>query len=280
MTDPTPRPPSRARLVAVVGVAAAIAVLAPAWTTAVRSPAAPAAPAAAPPGSVYPTTSTNVLVTSPPPTVAPPTTVVAQATGRQWPVPIADGCDEPPLPDVVFVGTVQAMDFRTARYRIDQVRAGSIEAFSSGGLIDIRYDIDAKFLELGRQYLVGATVDPTVGALVSKVAAAAPLFGGDQVIGRTERENECPELPDPVRTLMTNGRPIDSGLLRPMEEARGDVARSLLVPALLAGAIIIGLVSLRWFVTGLGWSISQAFERRNRHPPRGVVGRRGGHDPR
>lgn len=256
-------------------------MLVPAWATATAEPAPASPPATTVAGGTpqYPPTSTNVLVTSPPPTVAPPTTLVAQATGRQWPVPIADGCDEPALPDLVFVGTVQVTDFRTARYRIDQVRAGSIEAYSSGGLIDIRYDIDTKFLDVGRQYLVGASIDPAVGALVSRVAAAAPLFGGDQVIGRTERENDCPELPDPIRTLMTNGRPIDSGVLQPMREARTDVARSLLVPALLAGAIILGLVSLRWFITGLGWSISKAFERSHQPTPRGTVRRRGPLDP-
>ena len=257
MTARTPRPPSRARLVVIVTVAAVTAVVAPALTSAGGS----ARSAAPPDEGNFPTTSTNVLVTSPPPTIAPPTTIVAQVGGRQWPVPIPAGCDEPALPAVVFVGMVTEMDYRTARFRIDQVRAGSIEGISANGLIDVRYDIDAKFLDVGRQYLVGATIDPTLGVLMSKVAEAAPLFGGDQVIGRTESEIECPELPDPIRTLMIDGRPVDSGVLLPLQEARSDVARSLLVPAMLAAAIILGLVSLRWFITGLGWSISSAFAR-------------------
>ena len=258
MTARTPRPPSRARLLVIVAVAALAAIVAPALTSAGGTASSSAAP---PDEGNFPTTSTNVLVTSPPPTIAPPTTIVAQVGGRQWPVPIPAGCDEPALPAVVFVGMVTEMDYRTARFRIDQVRAGSIDGISANGLIDVRYDIDAKFLEVGRQYLVGATIDPVVGVLVSKVAEAAPLFGGDQVIGRTEREIECPELPDPIRTLMIDGSSVDSGVLQPLQEARSDVARSLLVPAMLAAAIILGLVSLRWFITGLGWSISSAFAR-------------------
>jgi len=243
-------------------VAAGLTVLVPAWATAGQVETVPPTP---PEDSRYPTTSTNVLVTSPPPTVAASTTIVAPAAGRMWPVDVPDGCNEPPLPDVVFVGTVQVTDFQTARFRIDQVRAGAVEAFSAGGLIDVRYGIDTKFLGDGAQYLVGASVDPAIGVLVSRVAAAAPLFGGDQVIGRSESEADCPPLPDPVRTLLTNGRPVDSGLLRPLEEARGDVARSVLVPLLAAAAIILGLASLRWLITGLGWSISELF--RAAHDP-------------
>lgn len=263
-----PRRPSRRRLLGIVAVAG-FAVAVPAWATADQPPAAAPDPTTAgsptratgPSESRFPPTSTNVLVTSPPPTVAPPTTVAAQVVGRQWPVAIPDGCAEPALPDVVFVGTVETTDYRTARFRIDQLRAGAVDAFSADGLIDIRYGIDAKFLADGQQYLVGASLDPSVGVLVSKVAAAAPLFGGDQVIGRTESESECPELTDPVRTLLTNGRPVDSGIVRPMREASGSVVRSLALPLIAAGVIILGLVSFRWLVTGLGWSISRGLAR-------------------
>lgn len=262
----------------IAGVAVVVAVIASAWGATGSSDASPP-PTTVPGGEpAFPTTSTNVLVTSPPLTVAPSTTVVAAATGRQWPVAIPDGCAEPALPDLVFVGTVQQKDFRTARFRIDQLRAGSVEGIASNGLVDIRYDIDAKFLDEGRQYLVGASVDPDVGVLVSKVAAAAPLFGGDQVIGRSETENDCPELPDPVRTLLTNGRPIDSGVLEPLDGARDDVARSLLIPTILAAALILGAVSLRWFITGLGWSISRGL-RQDRDPTGGITRRRARSDP-
>lgn len=234
----------------------------PSTTTTVSTTSAPINPET---GSTYPTTSTNVLVTSPPPTVAPSTTVAAAVVGRSWPVDVPAGCAEPALPDVVFVGTVQEMDARTARYRIDQLRAGTVDQLSYQGLIDIRYGIDTKYLEPGRQYLVGAAVDAEAGALVSRVTGAAPLFGGDEVIGQSETDATCPTLDDPVRTLLTNGLPIDSGLLRPLEEEQGKVLRSIVVPVVVAIAIVFGLAALRWVLYGMGWGISETL-RTSREP--------------
>lgn len=214
----------------------------------------------------FPTTSTNVLVTSPPPTVAPSTTVAAQQEGRRWPVDVPAGCDAPPLPDVVFVGTVIATDFQTGRFRIDQLRAGSIDGLAYEGLIDVRYGIDAKYLTVGHQYLVAASIDEATHVLTSRITEPAPLFGGDEVIGQTESDVECPVLADPVRTLLTNGLPVDSGLLRPLEEARGDVLRAILIPLGLAFAIVFGLVLVRWILTGLGWGIG-AIVQRSRETP-------------
>jgi hypothetical protein len=251
----SPQEPSRAvlaRLLALV-VGALILVVVPAAATAQEdddegSPATTSTTAE----TLYPTTSTNVLVTSPPPTVAPPTTVAAQSVGRRWPVDVPAGCDEPALPDVVFIGTVQDTDFRTGRFRVDQPRAGAIAEYSYQGLIDIRFGTDTKYLVAGRQYLVAAALDPATGALTSKVSEAAPLFGGDEVIGQSESDAECPVLEDPVRTLLTNGMPVDSALLRPLRDARSDVLRSLVGPLLIAIAIVFGLVVVRWIITGVG----------------------------
>lgn len=219
-----------------------------------------------PGGSEFPTTSTNVLVTSPPPTVAPSTTVAAQNVGRRWPVDVPTACAAPALPEVVFVGTVMATDFQTGRFRIDQLRAGSIEGLAHEGLIDIRYGIDTKYLEVSHQYLVAASIDDTTNVLTSRITAPAPLFGGDEVIGQTESDVECPVLDDPVRTLLTNGLPVDSGLLRPLRDARSDVLRSILVPLGTAFAIVFGLVLLRWILTGLGWGVGTLFSRGRETP--------------
>jgi hypothetical protein len=207
----------------------------------------------------YPTTSTNVLVTSPPPTVAPPTTVATQTVGRRWPVEIPTGCDEPALPDVVFVGTLQETDYQTGRFRIDQPRAGDVQSLSYQGLIDVRYGIDTKYLVTGRQYLVSASVDPATGVLTSRITEPAPLFGGDEVIGQSESDVDCPVLTDPVRTLLTNGLPVDSGLLRPLEQSRSEVMRSILAPLAIAVAIVFGLAVVRWVLTGIGWGIGAIY---------------------
>ena len=253
----SPQDPSRvalARLLALV-LGALIFVVVPAVATAQEDDdeaTTPAATTSTTDDTLYPTTSTNVLVTSPPPTVAPSTTVAAQSVGRRWPVDVPAGCNEPALPDVVFIGTVQDTDFRTGRFRIDQPRAGAISEYSYQGLIDVRFDTDTKYLVAGRQYLVAATLDPATGALTSKVSEAAPLFGGDEVIGQSESDAECPVLEDPVRTLLTNGMPVDSGLLRPLADSRSDVVRSLVGPLVVAIAIVFGLVVVRWIITGVG----------------------------
>ena len=207
--------------------------------------------------SVSGTTTTTVpLVTSPPQTLAPATTIAAQVAGRAWPVAVPRGCDAPALPDLVFLGTLETADFQTGRFRIDQVRAGSVERFAFGNLVDVRFGIDTKYLEPGQQYLVGASLDPETAVLSSKVTDEAQLFGGDDVIGAAESDADCPPLDDPVRTLRGDGTPVDSGLLSPLSGATNDVLRSLLVPTFVALAIVVALVAVRWVLTGLGYGLS------------------------
>ena len=122
-------------------------------------------------------------------------------------------------------------DFQTARFQIDQVRAGDIQPFAYGGLVDVRYGTDTKFLERGTQYVIGASVDPATNALSSKVREVEPLFAGDDVIGIAENDVNCPVLADPVRTLDTDGTSVDSSVLGPMTEAKGDILRAAAVAA-------------------------------------------------
>src|SRR5918994_5780 len=95
----------------------------------------------------------------------PPPSEPAAATGRTPLVEIPVGCPIQPLPDVVFVGTLVASDYRTARLRIDQARAGDIAQFAAGDLVDVRYGIDTKYLREGRQYLIAAVYDPAIDGL-------------------------------------------------------------------------------------------------------------------
>ena len=57
------------------------------------------------------------------------------------------GCPEAESADVAFVGTVLAKDFRTVRYEIDQLRAGSAARWAVDGVIDVRYGTDAQYIE-------------------------------------------------------------------------------------------------------------------------------------
>ena len=172
--------------------------------------------------------------------------------GRQPLVIVPVGCPVQPLPDVVFVGTVVDSDYRTVRFRVDQVRAGDIGQFSSGGLVDVRYGIDAKYLDEGDQYLIGGLYDPNIQSLRSRVQPEAPTFGGDEIIGATESDLECPELVDPMRTMHTDGSSIDSGVLSPFFGNRDGLLRAILGSVAVVCLAIFALAMFRWMLTGFG----------------------------
>jgi hypothetical protein len=179
----------------------------------------------------------------------------APPPARQPLVDVPVGCPVQPLPDVVFVGTAVDSDFRTVRFRIDQARAGDIGQFASQGYVDVRYGIDAKFLDDGDQYLIGASYDPQTQSLRSRVQPATPSIGGDEIIGATETDRECPEVVDPMRTLNTDGSSPDSGVLSPFFGNRDGLLRSLLVPLGLICLLVFVLAGVRWFLTGFGRSV-------------------------
>jgi hypothetical protein len=212
----------------------------------------------------------SLLAQETPPTTVPggpPATTLAPAgapssTGREWLVAIPAGCEVPDLPDVVFVGTLletgtpagapQDVEYETARFRVDQARAGDVGRFTANGLIDVRYGLDAKDLDAGARYLVGASVDPAVGVLVSRVRLPEPFFGGDDVIAASERDVTCPVVPEPVRTTHVDGTPVDASVAGPLLSSRGRLLRAILLPLVVAVAIVFVLAAIRWLITGVG----------------------------
>ena len=200
---------------------------------------------------------------SPDPTT--PAPVGANGEERQWPVPIPNGCDAPPLPDVVFLGTLENADYRTGRFRVDQVRAGDMGRYAYGDVVDVRFGTDTKYLEHGTQYLIGAQFDSQSEVLTSKVRAAEPLFGGDEIIGAAETDVDCPVLEDPIRTMLSDGSSVESGVLTPLTGAKRSLLRAILLPAGVALAALFGLVALRWLLTGIGWGVS-SFSRTMKEP--------------
>lgn len=190
-------------------------------------------------------------------------------SGRVPLVEVPEGCQIQPLPDVVFVGTVVASDYRTSRFRIDQSRAGDLAQFASGELVDIRYGIDTKYLREGGQYLIAAVYDPNISGLRSRVKPEALIYGGDEIIGATESELECPEIVDPMRTMHVDGSSVDSGLLRPLVNDREGLLRVLLVPIVLAIGAVFALAAFRWLLTGFGRGVeSLATSNQARQVPR------------
>jgi hypothetical protein len=181
----------------------------------------------------------------------------APTVPRQGLLEYPEGCPVGALPDVVFVGTLQASDFRTARLRVDQVRAGDMSQFAVGELVDVRYGVDTKYLEQGEQYLIGARYDSTAGLLSSKVQPAPQQFGGDEIIGATESDRQCPAPADAVMTLHTNGTAVQSGLLTPLVDDRRGLLRALLLPAILVIGGLLAIVAFRWLLTGFGRSVNR-----------------------
>jgi hypothetical protein len=220
-------------------------------------------------GAVIVCVSGAAVNAAPAPTEPPPepsTTVVTEAIGPQVPVletppPIVDplvastplvvvpaGCNMPPAPVAVFVGTLAAADTTTARFAVQQIRAGNLDGYAVNTIVDVRYDDDIRFLHKGRQYLVGATPDPIRGVLTSKVRVAAPLFGGDAVIGLDDTNLRCPRVEDGVKTLLTDGSEVDTGVLAPLKTAKRSVAKAILRPLGIAFGVLFMLVAIKLLI--------------------------------
>jgi hypothetical protein len=164
---------------------------------------------------------------------------------------LAPGCPEPPVAAAVFLGTVIARDDQTARFHVDQIRTGSLEGWQVGGLVDVDYFDDTRYLDDGDQYLIGAAPDETTRRLTSKVSEAAPLFGGNQVVGVNDA-GSCPAQQDPVRTLHTDGSSVESGLLHPLTSDKKGLARALLFPAAWMFLALVILATVKGLLMGGG----------------------------
>ncbi len=177
-------------------------------------------------------------------------------------VPIPSGCTAPDMPDLVFVGRIVARDFRTARFRIDQVRAGDETPFASDGLIDVRYGIDVDYLEEGRPYLVAARRDPVLGVLASSIRESLPDFAGDDVISVTESDVSCPVFEDQIRTLLPDGTPVESGVLAPLQGSGIRVLGAFGIPLGIALGVVFVLAMLRLGLSGVAMGVDRALDRR------------------
>jgi hypothetical protein len=166
------------------------------------------------------------------------------------------------MPHIVFVGEVVDRDYRTVRFEIERVRSGRGAPFESDGRIDVRFGLDAQYLDDGESYLVSAVVDPDLGLLVSRVSEPIENFGGDEVIGVSESDVNCPVFEDPMRTLHLDGTPVDSSVVQPFFDARVRIITAIVLPLALAFGAIFVLAMFRLSVTGLYHSVADAGSRR------------------
>jgi hypothetical protein len=166
-------------------------------------------------------------------------------------IPVPEGCSAPRLPHIVFVGKVVDRDYRTVRFEIEQIRYGRLDPFAAGNLIDVRFGIDAQYLDDGQRYLVSALVDPDLGLLVSRVTEPIENFGGDEVIGVSETDVNCPDFEDPMRTLHLDGTPIDAGILQPFFDAKVRLLGAFLLPLGIAVGVVFLLAMFRLSLAAL-----------------------------
>ena len=177
-------------------------------------------------------------------------------------VPVPTGCTAPTLPHLVFVGEVVKRDYRTIRFEIERIRSGRSDPFALGDLIDVRFGLDAQYLDDGESYLVGAVVDPDLGLLVSRVSEPVENFGGDEVIGVSETDVACPVYEDPMRTLHLDGTPVATSVIKPFFDAKIRILSAILLPFGVAFAAIFLLATFRLSVSGLYRSVVGTSRRR------------------
>ncbi len=214
----------------------------------------PAAVNAAPPAEPVPDPSTTVVTVTPVavgpevPAIQEPLPIVAPIVASAPLVSVPPGCNAPLAPVAVFVGTLADSDATTARFAVQQVRAGSLDGYAVDTIVDVRFDDDIRYLHTGQQYLVGARPDPITSVLRSKVRLAAPLFGGDAVIGVNDTDLHCPRLEDGVKTLLVDGREVDTGVLAPLKTAKKSIAKAALRPLAIAFVVLVVLASMKLLI--------------------------------
>ena len=177
-------------------------------------------------------------------------------------IPVPTGCSAPQMPHIVFVGEVVKRDYRTIRFEIERIRSGQSAPFAADGRIDVRFGLDAQYLDDGESYLVSALVDPDLGLLVSRVSDPIENFGGDEVIGVSETDVNCPQFEDPMRTLHLDGTPVATSVVKPFFDAKVRIISALLLPIAFAFAAIFVLATFRLSVSGLYHSVADSSRRR------------------
>lgn len=213
--------------------------------------------------------------TLPDPQPVPSLPAIEQPEAASTPlIVIPPGCAAPKPEQAVFVGTLLISDAATGRFRVEQLRSGSVDGFAVNGLIDVRYGDEVRFLEPNARYIVGAGTDPISGVLVSKVRPPAPRFGGNDVAGIDDSEEECPPVEDPVRTLTIDSGGVESGVLTPLADAKSDLLLALLEPLGVAFAVLLGLVAIKLLVFALARTL------RDLNAPHERVSRDRQHAPR
>ncbi len=213
-------------------------------------------------GRAFATPPTDPSDPAAPTDTAAPTSTLApgELPPAQGPlVVVPSGCVVPTPARAVFIGRLTNTDEppTTARFVVLSLLAGDIDGYTGGNLVDVHYGDETRFLTIGDRYVVGVAVDPTNGLLVSTVREAAPLFGGDAVIGANDSDIDCPRVEDPVRTLHADGSAVDTGVLTPLHGEGPALLSAIARPFLIAFAVLLLLVLVKHSIFAVGASLRQ-----------------------
>lgn len=173
-------------------------------------------------------------------------------------VPFPPGCATPREAVAVFEAEVvpNGVVAEQVQFRVLQVRAGSVQGWADGtGRLNVLYGTDARFLEPGGRYLVGAAPSDDGRTLTSRVRAPAQMFGGDAVIGLDESEVSCPQADEQVLTLDLGGKPVESGVLSGLGEKKSSMLHALLAPMWIGFVALLALVVVKQLIWAFGRSL-------------------------
>lgn len=152
-------------------------------------------------------------------------------------------CPSPPTALAVFTGEVVSTDAVSARFRVDQVRAGTLEAFLRDGAVDVRYGGDVRYLEAGSDYIVGVVAGDSVGStLVSTLRDEAVVMG--EAEGLAARI-DCPDHEPVARTLNIDGTAVATGMFSLLSDRPVRLLAALVLPSLLVLVMLVGAVWAR-----------------------------------
>lgn len=232
--------------IAVLGATLTFFLSAPAVVSSATTTTSPSTtiPVLCPPAG-DPSVTTVPIVGCVNPVVTTTTTTTTTTTLPIAATTVPEGCALPPVAQAVFKGTLQSVDPVSAVFRIDQLRAGSLDGFAANNTVEVRYGSDAKYLTVGATYLVGVEQDSVTLRLTSTLRDQPELFGAAEVAGT---QNKCPEFEAAARTLNVDGTTIPTGLLDKLFEDPWKIAMAVLLPPVL---VLVALVALVWFRRGV-----------------------------
>ena len=146
---------------------------------------------------------------------------------------IPEGCFPQALPQVVFIGEASNVSDESVSFAIQKTITGDASSYVTGdGTVEVQYGTDAKFVDEGKTYIVGAVTDPFLPILVSKLRATTTTLGAE--LGQTNTGDACPTFEDAIITLNENGTSVDTGVLRPLRENKLLIIAALVLSVVLA----------------------------------------------